>query len=63
MSVFICDWAHRDVKEDVVIGRLWKLTFAGTAILTAVPAMEKPLVLPRSMTGPESAHSSKSAQS
>ncbi len=25
-SILICDWAHRDVKEDVAVGRLWRLT-------------------------------------
>jgi putative membrane-bound dehydrogenase-like protein len=26
-SLLICDWQHRDTKEDVKVGRLWKLTF------------------------------------
>lgn len=25
-SILICDWAHRDTKEDVKVGRVWKLT-------------------------------------
>src|SRR5882672_5041935 len=37
MSLFICDWAHRDVKEDVAIGRLWKLTFAGKSLAAPKP--------------------------
>src|SRR5207245_1880327 len=26
MSVYICDWNHRDTKENVTVGRLLKLT-------------------------------------
>jgi putative membrane-bound dehydrogenase-like protein len=37
MSMFICDWAHRDVKEDVAIGRLWKLTFASNSLAAPKP--------------------------
>jgi putative membrane-bound dehydrogenase-like protein len=37
MSMFICDWAHRDVKEDVAIGRLWKLTFVGKSVASPKP--------------------------
>ncbi len=29
MSMFICDWQHRDEKADVRVGRLWKLTWEG----------------------------------
>lgn len=29
LSMFICDWQHRDDKEDVRAGRLWKLTWTG----------------------------------
>ena len=28
-SIFICDWQHRDVKDQAITGRLWKLTWAG----------------------------------
>src|SRR6185503_3448900 len=37
MSMFICDWAHRDVKENVAIGRLWKLTFPGKSLAAPKP--------------------------
>ena len=26
-SLLICDWQHRDTKEDVKVGRLWRATF------------------------------------
>jgi putative membrane-bound dehydrogenase-like protein len=26
-SIYICDWQHRDTKENVVAGRLWKMTY------------------------------------
>ncbi|HUS35243.1 MAG TPA: HEAT repeat domain-containing protein, partial [Verrucomicrobiae bacterium] len=28
-SIYICDWQHRDTKEQAVAGRLWKLTWTG----------------------------------
>ncbi len=28
-SIYICDWAHRDTKEDVTVGRVWRMTFLG----------------------------------
>ena len=28
-SIYICDWQHRDTKEDVSVGRLWKMTYGG----------------------------------
>lgn len=36
-SIYICDWQHRDTKEAVETGRLWKLTFTN-----AVPAPPRP---------------------
>jgi putative membrane-bound dehydrogenase-like protein len=29
MSIYICDWHHRDTKEVVSVGRLWKLSYTG----------------------------------
>jgi len=29
LSIYICDWNHRDTKEDVPVGRLWKLSYTG----------------------------------
>jgi putative heme-binding domain-containing protein len=28
-SIYICDWQHRDTKEQAIAGRLWKLTWTG----------------------------------
>ena len=28
-SIYICDWQHRDTKENVEVGRLWKLSYSG----------------------------------
>lgn len=30
-SLFICDWQHRDTKEQAVAGRLWKLSWNGVS--------------------------------
>src|SRR5438046_2352466 len=37
-SLYICDWPHRDTKENVVVGRLWKATFTGANRATPKPA-------------------------
>lgn len=38
LSIYICDWQHRDEKEDVDVGRLWKLSWDGESNATAKPA-------------------------
>lgn len=38
LSIYICDWQHRDEKEDVDVGRLWKLTWDGESNATAKPS-------------------------
>ncbi|PYK63574.1 MAG: hypothetical protein DME21_02475 [Verrucomicrobia bacterium] len=37
-SLYICDWQHRDTKENVVVGRLWKATYTGANRATPKPA-------------------------
>jgi len=37
LSMFICDWQHRDEKGDVRVGRLWKLTWEGKSHATPKP--------------------------
>lgn len=37
MSMFICDWQHRDEKADVRVGRLWKLTWEGKSNAASKP--------------------------
>src|SRR5437867_727089 len=29
LSLYICDWQHRDTKENVAVGRLWKASYLG----------------------------------
>lgn len=36
-SIYICDWQHRDTKEQAVAGRLWKLTWTGKKHATPRP--------------------------
>lgn len=36
-TIYICDWNHRDIKAQVRVGRLWKMTYAG-----ATGGTEKP---------------------
>lgn len=42
-SIYICDWNHRDVKANVSVGRLWKLTWIGPSAPMAKPAWYVPL--------------------
>ena len=37
-SLFVCDWAHADSKENVKVGRLWKLTYTNAVHATPKPA-------------------------
>ena len=37
LSLLVCDWQHRDTKENVEVGRLWKATYTG-----ASPSVPKP---------------------
>src|SRR5205814_2270715 len=47
LGMFICDWQHRDVKENVAVGRLWKLTFTGKTTGMARPAWLVPAAMNR----------------
>jgi hypothetical protein len=47
-SIYICDWQHRDTKENVVAGRLWKMTFRGLSEPQARPHWYLPLAMGRS---------------
>lgn len=46
-SIYICDWQHRDTKENVVAGRLWKMTFNGISQPQAKPPWYVPLAMGR----------------
>lgn len=37
LSMYICDWQHRDEKANVRVGRLWKLTWEGASGATPKP--------------------------
>jgi putative membrane-bound dehydrogenase-like protein len=50
-SIYICDWAHRDTKEDVQVGRLWKMTYTGENHATAKPSWYVPLASGRKVDG------------
>lgn len=49
-SLWICDWQHRDTKEDAVAGRLWRLTWNGPSHAKPRPNWYTNLALGR--TGP-----------
>ena len=38
MSIYICDWNHRDTKANVTVGRLLKLSYTGKSHATPRPA-------------------------
>jgi putative membrane-bound dehydrogenase-like protein len=45
LSLFICDWQHRDTKENIVVGRLWKLAWAGTNYAQPRPSWYVPAAM------------------
>lgn len=44
-SIYICDWQHRDVKDQAVTGRLWKLTWIGSSNPATRPTWYLPAAL------------------
>lgn len=44
-SIYICDWQHRDTKENVVAGRLWKMTYKGSSQAAPKPDWYLPAAL------------------
>lgn len=46
-AIYICDWQRRDVKENVDVGRLWKLTWSGPSAAAPRPAWWLPLSMGR----------------
>lgn len=53
LSLYICDWQHRDVKEnDASVGRVWKLTWTGASHGSPKPLWHLPLALGRSTNVP-----------
>ena len=47
-SIYICDWNHRDTKDNVEVGRLWKLSYTAKTQET-----EKPLWYQEAALGKE----------
>jgi len=46
LGLFICDWQHRDVKDqEASVGRLWKLSWTGPTHAAPKPAWYLPLAL------------------
>jgi putative membrane-bound dehydrogenase-like protein len=46
-SIYICDWQHRDTKENVETGRLWRLAWAGASEAAPKPAWFQPAAMGR----------------
>ncbi len=46
-SLLICDWQHRDTKENVQVGRLWRLTFTNATAALPKPAWYEAAALGR----------------
>lgn len=55
MSIYIGDWQHRDVKANVEVGRLWKLTYTGPSGAAAKPAWYLPAAMGRKFEAPAAA--------
>jgi putative membrane-bound dehydrogenase-like protein len=49
-SIYICDWQHRDTKENVVAGRLWKMSYRGVSEPQQKPPWYLPLATGRITT-------------
>jgi putative membrane-bound dehydrogenase-like protein len=45
---YICDWNHRDTKENVLVGRFWKATYTGQTRGTAKPQWYLPAAMGKS---------------
>jgi putative membrane-bound dehydrogenase-like protein len=46
-SIYICDWNHRDTKENVSVGRLWKLSYNGQSQAAPKPGWYSPSAMGR----------------
>ena len=45
LSIYICDWNHRDTKENVAVGRLWKLSYTGKSQAAPKPTWYLPAAM------------------
>jgi putative membrane-bound dehydrogenase-like protein len=44
-AIYICDWAHRDTKENVEVGRLWKMSYTGATRAARKPSWYEPAAM------------------
>jgi len=47
LSIYICDWNHRDTKENVSVGRLWRLSYTGDSQAAPKPGWFLPAAMGR----------------
>lgn len=45
LSIYVCDWNHRDTKENVSVGRLWKLGYTGKSQAAPKPGWYLPAAM------------------
>src|SRR5262249_43430227 len=45
LGLYICDWQHRDTKENAVVGRLWKLSYTGQSQASPRPSWFLPAAM------------------
>jgi putative heme-binding domain-containing protein len=51
-SLYICDWQHRDSREEAVAGRLWRLTWTGDSKPATRPGWYRSAALGQSIQVP-----------
>ncbi len=49
-SLLICDWQHRDTKEDVKVGRLWQVTYTNASAALPRPGWYAAAAMGRDFT-------------
>lgn len=47
LSFYVCDWAHADSRENVTVGKLWKISWQGKSDAVPKPEWYLPLALGR----------------
>jgi putative membrane-bound dehydrogenase-like protein len=45
LGIYVCDWNHRDTKENVSVGRLWKLSYMGQSQAAPKPSWYLPAAM------------------
>jgi putative membrane-bound dehydrogenase-like protein len=49
LGIYVCDWNHRDTKESVSVGRLWKLSYTGKSQAAPKPDWFLPAAMGRKL--------------